>query len=130
MTQPTYPRANSLQAVSLLAFLTEGKAGITHRTVDRIAHSYRLASYANSLAKKGWHIHSVKQKVSVFYGSRSAHIKRYWLSDEHMDLLLNGPGAKLIENVRELIKNAQTGANRPKHTANHPHSDNTTKGGK
>lgn len=129
MTQPTYPRANSLQAMTLLAFIENAGAGITHRTVDRMTHSYRLASYIDSLKKKGWLIRSKQEQVSVFYGSRNAPIKRYWLEDGQSALLMNGLGADYIGGVRDILKSAQTGANRPKHTANHPHNDDTTKGG-
>lgn len=118
MTNPTFPRAKSLEAYSLVALLDKAGAGITHRTVDRMAHSYRLSAYIHCLKKKGWQITATNEQVSVFYGSRNAPISRYTLSAEHVAILMKGTGAEYIERVRGILRDAKAGGNRLEHKAN------------
>lgn len=118
MTNPTFPRAKSLEAYSLVALLDKAGAGITHRTVDRMAHSYRLSAYIHCLKKKGWQITATDEQVSVFYGSRNAPISRYTLSAEQLAYLRVGIGAQFIERVRGILRDAKAGGNRLEHTAN------------
>lgn len=118
MTNPRFPRINTLEAMTLLALHDNLGAGITHRTVDRMCHSYRLASYVDSLGKKGWHIPTESLVVSCFFGSRNSTIKTYRLSTEHAAFLREPEGAVFIETVRAYYENAKAGGNRLVHTAN------------
>lgn len=118
MTNPTFPRQGSLEAYTLLALHESASNGITHRTVDRMCHSYRLSSYTHNLSNKGWSFRTVLEKVDCFHGSRKSRIARYWLSDEHAALLKSPFGAAFIEEAREALKNAKAGGNRLEHKAN------------
>lgn len=123
MTNPRFPRKHTLQAMTLLALHDNAGAGITHRTVDRMCDSYRLASYKGSLGKKGWDIWTESAVVSCFHGSRNSTIKIYRLTDEHAALLRTPEGAAFIKSVRDYYENAKAGGNRLVHKAN---TTNTT----
>lgn len=125
MITPTFPRAKSLEAYSLVALLNEAGAGITHRTVDRMVHSYRLSAYIHCLKKKGWSISAVDEPALVFYGSRNTPISRYTLSAEHLAILRKGTGAEYIERVREILRDVKAGGNRLAHKANTTNTTNT-----
>lgn len=117
MANPIYPRQGSLEAFTLLALHDNAAEGITHRTVDRMCHSYRLSSYTHNLAAKGWSFHTLGEQVSCFHGSRKSRIARYWLSAEHAKLLRTAEGAAFIKEARKALENAKAGGNRLEHTA-------------
>lgn len=101
-SMPRYPKPNTLNGRTLALLGKAAGEGITHRTLDGHARSYRLSGYIYSLKFFGWQIETKLERVGVAGdGYRPVNIARYWLSDAHWVLLTNsGNGKQFLDGVK------------------------------
>lgn len=129
MSIPSYPKPNTLHGRTLALLGKAAREGITHRTLDAYACSYRLASYIHALKLLGWQIATKLERVDVVGdGYRPVSIARYWLSSTHWVLLTqSGIGRQFLEGVRQ-FEGARAGGNQARGTAQSKtqHGESTT----
>ena len=103
MNSPRYPMPHTLNGRTLSLLAKMAGEGITHRTLDGHARSYRLSGYIHSLKHLGWQILTKTERVGVAGdGYRPVNIARYWLSETHWLLLTRGhKGQSFLEGVRQ-----------------------------
>lgn len=129
---PRYPKPKTLNGRTLALLGKAAGEGITHRTLDGHARSYRLSGYIHSLKFLGWQIEAKLERVGVVGdGYRAVNIARYWLSDSHWVLLTqSGIGKQFLEGVRQ-FEGARAGGNQTRGTAQSrkQHDEFTTNAG-
>lgn len=118
MNAPRYPRPHTLNGRTLALLAKSAGEGITHRTLDGHARSYRLSGYIHSLKYLGWRIETKLERVGVAGdGYRPVNIARYWLNGTHWVLLTqSGIGRQFLEGVKQ-FEGARAGGNQARGAA-------------